>query len=93
MLKAMHNYVVVKVDDHEIKEHASGLALSASQTEVACTGVITSMGPSVRAPEFAVGVKVLIPPGGVGEDYLENLVLYKVLLDHEIYGVIRAETT
>lgn len=87
-LIAKHNYVVVKLDDAEIKEHPSGLAVTAQRTEAPCYGVITSIGPNSNRKEFSVGTHVLVPPAGVGEVFYDNLTAYLILLDHEIYGTI-----
>ncbi len=86
MLSAYHNYVVVKVDEAHIVEHDGGFVIAAS--DIPCTGVVTSVGPSCRAPELAQGVKVLIPPAPRGAEYREGKDIYIIFLDHEIYGVI-----
>lgn len=87
-LKAMFNYVVVKIDLEAPTEHPSGLALPAKQNEFPSSGIITSVGPECKVPEMIEGKHVLIPPTGVGQLVTEGLENYLVLLDHEIYGVI-----
>ena len=86
-LVAQHNYVVVKLAEAEIKEHASGLSLTALDDERQPYGTITSVGPNCRIPEFVEGASVLIPTIG-GETFRDNLDTYLIFLDHEIYGII-----
>lgn len=88
-LTAKHNNVVVLVDKDKEHTHATGLAITA-QTNVGERnpyGVIVSIGPDCRVPEFQIGTHVLIPPVG-GTEVQDNLDTYIILLDHEIYGVI-----
>lgn len=88
-LIAKHNVVVVLVDKDKEHEHVTGLAIPAQQNpyERNPYGVIQSVGPDCRVPEFKEGVHVLIPPVG-GEEVRDGNDLYIILLDHEIYGVI-----
>jgi len=83
----MHNNIVVKVVDTAIEEHASGIALAPAA--IPYLGIITSVGPSCRSPEFVEGIEVLIPAAG-GIEWRDNLDTYLIFLDHELYGVVDA---
>ncbi len=96
-LKPHHNYVLVRVLQHEEETTDAGIILPSGHTgQKPALGIIEKIGPDVQT-DFKVGDKVLFPPyigdmqNSTAQSYVHEGVQYLLIVEDAILATIQEE--
>lgn len=84
-MQAMNNYIILKMmppRERVVGKH--GVIVPEMKLNNVSTGIVESLGPTVRIKELQKGMTVLFPPYGTGHRNTVDGIEYVSLLDWEI---------